>query len=286
MKTMRFLNYQKDSNKFEIKQGEIPQLSENEVLLKVLGTCVNRVDILEKRGLYKPVQNNDILGIELVGYEVDPVTLKSKKEKPEIVGSIVRRGAYAEYAKVQKSHLIDYDFKTSNFLKLGVENLKPQFVLEYAGISEAFITAYQLLAMYGNLNEDSVVYIPAGAGGVGTAAIQLCKQLFKCQVIASCSSQNKADFCKELGADKTIVYKDRNDEELRDIILDMTADKGVNCILDCIGPSKAQFHGEIIAEDGKWVLYGLLGGKELKKCDNILEVILMKSHFKLRRQDL
>lgn len=74
--------------------------------------------------------------------------------------------------------------------------------------------------------------IYAGASGVGTAAIQLCK-LFKAHAIVSASSEEKLNVCKSLGAELCLNYKTQADQ--KEQILNFTGGNGVNIVLDCIG---------------------------------------------------
>jgi NADPH:quinone reductase-like Zn-dependent oxidoreductase len=72
--------------------------------------------------------------------------------------------------------------------------------------------------------------IHAGAGGVGSTAIQLTKAL-GARVLTTCSSQN-ADLAQSLGADVVIDYKSLDYEK---VVLEKTGGTGVNLVLDTIG---------------------------------------------------
>ncbi len=282
---MKYLAFNKDAKHFEISTAELPIPAETDYLVKVKATCLNRVDILEKTGKYKAVQDNKILGVEFVGIPVDYNSLEPLNgSSTKLIGGIVRGGAYAEYALIKKTHAFVFDFPLASFeheaLAQSIKNIRPDNqsiddLIAAAAIPEAYMTAYQLLQYYGNVEEGSFVYIPAAAGGIGSAAIQLAKHLMKAKVIASASSDEKINFCKKLGADVVLNYKDLSDENFVSTVMEVTGGKGVNCILDCIGPSKASMHGKIIAEDGHWVLYGFLGGAK-GPCDNLMSDILYK----------
>ncbi|WP_435817633.1 zinc-binding dehydrogenase [Gottfriedia acidiceleris] len=66
------------------------------------------------------------------------------------------------------------------------------------------MTAYQTLFWFGELTDQDTVLIHAGGSGVGTAAIQLVKQMTQAKVITTAGSQDKFDFCRSLGADVCI----------------------------------------------------------------------------------
>lgn len=111
--------------------------------------------------------------------------------------------------------------------------------------------------------------IHAGASGVGTAAIQLAKQLADATVIVTAGSEKKLAFCKELGADVLINYKDQSfDEEVRKA----TNGKGADVILDFIGADYWKKNAASIAQEGRWVLIGILGGNIVPEV-NLLELM-------------
>lgn len=122
------------------------------------------------------------------------------------------------------------------------------------------------------MQDGKVVYITAGASGVGTALIQLCKQLFNCTVISSCS-EGKMEFIRKLGCDYVFDSRKGNMEEIRKTIGEKY--KQVDCIFDCIGGNTSSFHLDIIGQDGVWVLYGLLGGAKIQDLE-IFQKLLWK----------
>ena len=160
---------------------------------------------------------------------------------------LVNSGGYSEYAVI-----------TANRAMLIPE---PLSFTEAAAIPEVFQTAYQTLFWLGCLQENETVLIHAGASGVGTAAIQLAKQLKNARVIVTAGSTRKLDFCKELGADVLINYKEQDfDQE----VLKATNDKGVDLILDFVGASYWDKNLTSIKTDGRWVVIGTLGGSQIE----------------------
>jgi alcohol dehydrogenase len=100
---------------------------------------------------------------------------------------------------------------------------------EAASIPLAGMTALQALTNSG-LKEGDSIFITGGAGGVGTLAIQLAKHVFKAaNVVTTASKGEKADLCKELGADSVIDYKSENFVEIHsknkfDVCFDTTGE--------------------------------------------------------------
>lgn len=133
-----------------------------------------------------------------------------------------RQGTYAEYALVDASLLA----------------LKPQSLTfeQAAAAPLVFITAWEALHDRARIARDQVVLIHAGAGGVGHAAIQLAK-LAGAKVITTVSSEEKAQFVRNLGADCIVNY---GTQDIVAEVLRWTDGKGVDIALDTVGPAVLQ----------------------------------------------
>src|SRR5699024_12686789 len=94
-----------------------------------------------------------------------------------------------------------------------------------AAIPEVFLTAYQTLFWLGNIQEKETVLIHAGGSGVGTAAIQLAKQLKSANVITTAGSEEKLQFAQSIGADTLINYKE---QDFSEVIQEATDKQGAN----------------------------------------------------------
>src|SRR5699024_2129928 len=128
---------------------------------------------------------------------------------------------------------------------------------------------YQTLFWIGQLRANETVLIYAGGSGVGTAAIQLARQLGQANVITTAGSEEKLDFCQSLGADFCINYKEQNfDKE----ILKITKNQGADLILDFIGASYWSKNLSSIKVDGRWVLIGILGGANAENV-NLMDLL-------------
>jgi len=131
---------------------DLPQLKEGEQLLKVSAIGINRAELLQKRGAYPPPPGaSTILGLECVGFLVDPKTLEKTSEK--LVGTLVGGGSYAEYCTVCSKNLIHFPPNLS--------------LTECASIPEGWLTAFQLINKISNVQPNEWVLIPASASGVG-----------------------------------------------------------------------------------------------------------------------
>jgi tumor protein p53-inducible protein 3 len=237
-----------------------PTLQEGELLIKVKASAINRSDIVTREGK-SGYLSNPILGIEVSG-EVVEVGLGANIEVGTRVMGLVNGGGYAEYVVMPADRAIKVPDKLS--------------FEEAAAIPEVFLTAYQTLFWLGELSDQDTVLIHAGGSGVGTAAIQLAKQMTEAQIITTAGSQDKLDFCRSLGADICINYKEQSFEEE---VLKATNNQGVDVILDFIGASYWEKNLKSIKTDGRWVLIGILGGTQVEKV-NLMELLLKRVQLK------
>lgn len=264
---MRHFRFDKLSKKFVVETCSIPSKPfEEAVLLKVKGFAVNRADLLQKKGLYPPPKNApDFLGLEVLGEIQESSSFISSYPKNTLFGTIVPGGGYAEYVWAHQRHLIPFtsSLESTNGPKSCID------LREMAGLAEVFLTAWQLIR-YGNIynrfenkSEPAVVYLPAGASGVGTSLIQIIKKLWPhVKVFTTVSTESKAEACKQLGADYVVNYKQQGYESLKKLIMQVTDNKGVDAVLDCLGPGQSSFTLDIMRPEAVWVVYGLLAGSQ------------------------
>lgn len=235
------------TEQLELVEIEKPQPDKDEVLVKVKASAVNRADIVKRIGKYPNQPKENIsLGLEVSGVIEKLGSDTSKYKVGDEVCGLMTEGGYAEYAILREDVIIPKP-----------ENLS---FIEAAAIPEVFMTAYQTLFWLGKLKKAEHVLIHAGGSGVGTAAIQLAKQA-GATVTVTAGSKEKLDFCKSLGADTLINYKEENFSE---VILEKTNKQGVDLILDFIGASYWDMNMKSIGIDGRMVLIGMLGGARVE----------------------
>lgn len=242
---MRAIIQKENSQEVYIGSYEDPIIGEDDLLIEVKATALNRGDLAQKKGLYPPPAGaSPILGLEMAGIVIR-VGNKVKKWVPgDRVFSILPGGGYAEQVSLPSSLAMRIP-----------ENLT---FTEAAAIPEVFLTAFLNMHMIGELKEKESVLIHAGAGGVGTAAIQLA-HVAGAKSIVTAGSQEKLNICDSLGADVLVNYKEENFEE---IALKNTNNLGVQMILDFIGASYWDKNLNSLALEGRWILLGVLGGVE------------------------
>lgn len=254
------VNQPGSAEQMQIQDYEKPKLQPGEILIHVKAAAINRTDILSREGK-AGYMSNPILGIEVSGEVVDASPGVTFTAGTRVMG-LVNGGGYAEYVTMPADRAIVVP-DTLSFE-------------EAAAIPEVYLTAYQTLFWLGQLKDADTVLIHAGGSGVGSAAIQLAKQMTKAKIIVTAGSKEKLAFCRSLGADITINYKEQDfDEE----VLNATNNQGVDVILDFIGASYWEKNLKSIKTDGRWVLIGILGGTEVEKV-NIMQLLLKRIHLK------
>lgn len=248
------------AEQLHIQDVPIPKLKAGELLIKVKAFAINRTDIVTREGK-SGYMTNPIIGIEVAGEVVEAGDGTNIKLGTRVMG-LVNGGGYAEYVVMPA----DRAMKVPEHLSFE----------EAAAIPEVFLTAYQTLFWLGELSDKETVLIHAGASGVGTAAIQLAKQMTDAKIITTAGSQEKLDFCQFLGADVGINYKEQSFDEA---VLKASGNQGVQVILDFIGASYWKQNLKSLTVDGRWILIGILGGAMVENI-NIMELMAKRAQLK------
>ena len=156
-----------------LKPGKrpLPQVSPDEVLIKVAAAGINGPDLMQRKGLYPaPAGASDLLGLEVSG-EIVACGDKVQRWKPgDRVAALTNGGGYAEYCAVEAQHCLP--------VPKGIE------LRDAGGLPETFFTVWSNLFMGVGLKAGETLLVHGGAGGIGTTAIQLGKA-FGVKVIAT-----------------------------------------------------------------------------------------------------
>ncbi|MFM8389179.1 MAG: alcohol dehydrogenase catalytic domain-containing protein, partial [Actinomycetota bacterium] len=148
-----------------IAEVPAPTPGPEEVLVSVRATALNRADLLERMGMYpNPFpSSHQIPGLEFSGV-VELVGERVRDWKPgDAVMGIVSGGGYAEKLVIHERQAIRVPYGMN--------------VNDAAAIPEVFITAWDALVVQGGLTSGRTALVHAGASGVGTAAIQICRAI-------------------------------------------------------------------------------------------------------------
>lgn len=121
------------------------------------------------------------------------------------------------------------------------------------------------------------VLIHAGAGGSGSAAIQLARHL-GATVYATCGSPEKVQLCRDLGADVVIDY---TAEDFAAIVLEHTGGRGVDVVFDNVGQSVMESSMKCIAYNGRYLMMGFASDKTVADEASIVPRRIAMGNFKL-----
>jgi NADPH:quinone reductase-like Zn-dependent oxidoreductase len=128
-------------------------------------------------------------------------------------------------------------------------------LVDAAAIPEVFITAWDALVLQGGLTPGGTALVHAGASGVGTAAIQICRAM-GARIAVTCST-NKVQACRDLGAALVIDY---SKQDFAAAIADFTGGQGVDVVLDVIGGDYTVRNVACLALKGRIIQVGTMAG--------------------------
>nr|WP_178120281.1 MULTISPECIES: zinc-binding dehydrogenase [unclassified Pseudomonas] len=216
-----------------------PTCDVGQVRIRVAAAGLNRADLLQRAGLYPPPPGaSEVLGLECSGV-ISEVGAGSSWQVGDRVCALLAGGGMAQEVVVDARHVLPVP-----------EGLS---LAEAAALPEVYSTAWLNLFQLAALKPGEKVLLHAGASGVGSAAIQLCKA-FGSPCWVSVGSADRLAYCEELGAQGGVVRTDG---------IDSLGDFGpFDVILDPVGGNYAAINLKLLARDGRWVLIGLMGGRE------------------------
>lgn len=200
-----------------ITYGDLPTPTPGprEVLVRVGAVAVNPIDTYVRSGIVPAKLSFPfIVGCDLAG-TVEAVGAEVTKLKPgdRVWGSnqglMGRQGTFAELAAVDEKWLYPTPAEVSD--------------KDAAAVSLAGITAYLGTVRDAKLQPGETLFVHGGSGGVGSMVIQIAKAI-GARVITTAGSEEKADLCRQFGADEVIRYKSQDVGEA----LRQAAPQGVN----------------------------------------------------------
>lgn len=263
MKALVFKKYGKSNN---VAFADIPRpaIKPDEILVQVHAAGLNPIDNMIPKGTFKPFLKFELpgtLGSDLAGVVVE-------------VGSRVTRftpgdAVFASIFDLGKGSLAEFAVVPESAAAIKPANL--DFV-QAASVPMVALTTWQALKERAQIKPGQKVFIPAGAGGIGTFAIQLAKHLGA--TVATTTSAGNVSLVRSLGADEVVDYKK---EEFEKVLRDYDAVLGTvrgdsieksiqilkpgSKVVSLIGPPDAAF-GRSRGMNGLMVfLFGLLSRK-------------------------
>lgn len=228
-----------DADVLELQDVARPEPVADQLRIRVHATALNRADLLQRRGGY-PVPfgvPSNIPGLEFAG-EIDAVGPEVATLRPgQRVFGIVGGGAYAEYV-----------ITTERMVVVIPDNLD---WLQAAAIPEVFMTAHDAL-LQASFAAGERVLVHAVGSGVGTAAVQLVRALGGTSY-GTARSPEKLTGARDLGLDVGLAAATWADEL-------SSRDQHVDLILDFVGSAYLGANLNALAQRGRLVLIGLMGG--------------------------
>ncbi|MGZ4873624.1 MAG: NAD(P)H-quinone oxidoreductase [Candidatus Angelobacter sp.] len=230
----------------EIRTVGKPLINDEQVLVRVRASSLNRADLLQRQGKYPPPPGfpAEIPGMEFAG-EVAEVGSSVRLWKPsQRVFGLIGGGAHAEYV-VTYEHLLAEIPANLDWAQAGA-------------VPEVFITAHDALWTQGQLRPGETVLIHAVGSGVGLAAVQLARAI---QAVPYGTSRTaaKIEQSKPLGLEAGLVLR-QNLDDLPAAAEKWTAGKGINVLLDLVGGPYVKASQKAMAHKGRMILVGTVAG--------------------------
>ncbi len=249
---MRYITYGDGGGPevLRLAEGALPAIGPREVLIQVDFAGLNRPDLLQRAGKYPPPGGaSPILGLEVAGRVAALGSEVTAWKVGDQVCALTHGGGYADFCRTDASHCLA--------LPRGFD------LANAAAIPEAFFTVWTNLVDRGRLQPGENVLIHGGSSGIGYTAIQIAKQ-FGAKVFTTVGNEQKAKFCRGLGADYVINYR------THDFVAEMkriTGSRGVDIVLDMVGGPYIEKNISLLTFEGRLVQIAFLEGSTVPDFD-------------------
>ena len=228
----------------KLEEVEDPEPGRGEVVVEVEAAALNFFDILLCKGEYQErpetpfTPGGEVSGtISAVGEGVD------LKEGLRVIATPFPSGGYAEKVAVPAEN--------------GVFPIPDDMTSEAAAAMHvAYQSAHFGLHRRANLMEGETVLVHAGAGGIGSAAIQLARAA-GARVFSTAGGPEKVKVCEKLGAEVAVDYKEGN---FVDAVKEATDGRGAEVIFDPVGGEVFNLSRRCVAFEGRIVIVGFTSG--------------------------
>jgi NADPH2:quinone reductase len=233
-----------------------PKPGPGEVLIEVAAAGINRPDMLQRQGGYRPPPGaSDIPGLEIAGRIAALGPDAGGWRIGDQACALVAGGGYAEFCTAPAPQCLPFP--------------RGMDAINAAAIPETFFTVWTNVFDRGRLKSGEIFLVHGGSSGIGTTAIQLAHQ-FGARVFTTAGSAEKCAACVKLGAERAIDHKR---EDFVAIIQAATQQKGVDVILDMVGGPYINRNLQILAMEGRLVQIAFLQGS---KSEIDLGALMMK----------
>jgi NADPH:quinone reductase len=235
----------------------VPPIAAEEVLIQVHASGVNRPDCMQRAGAYAPPPGaSDLPGLEVAGTVVRVGQAVTRWKLGDTVCALVSGGGYAEYCAAPEGQCLPlpkgFDF------------------VQAASLPETFFTVWVNVFERGRLAAGETLLVQGGSSGIGITAIQLARA-FGHRAFATAGSDEKCRACEAAGAERGINYKT---EDFVAVVKELTAEKGVDVILDMVGGDYVPREIKCLANDGRISLIAFLGGSKTQL--DMVEILMRR----------
>ncbi|MBU3651238.1 MAG: NAD(P)H-quinone oxidoreductase, partial [Limnohabitans sp.] len=187
-----------------------------------------------------PAGASPIIGLEVSGEVVALGVGVTRWRVGDLVCALANGGGYAEYVAVPEGQALP--------VPQGLD------LLQAAALPENYFTVWTNVFERGRLQAGETILVHGGSSGIGLTAIQLA-HAFGAKVLCTVGNAQKAQACRQAGADVAIEY---NTQDFVEVALAETGGAGVHLILDMVGGSYMQRNLRALAVEGRLVQIAFL----------------------------
>lgn len=229
-----------------LDQTATPVPKSGEVLIEVSYAGVNRPDCIQRAGHYPPPTDaSPIIGLEVAGTVVAVGEGTTEWAVGDRVCALTPGGGYAEYCATPAAHCLPLP--------------KGLTLLEAASLPENYFTVWNNLFDRVHLSAGETLLVHGGSSGIGLTAIQLAKA-FGARVFTTVGGADKAQFCRDIGADHVFNYRE---QDFVAEVASITGKKGVDVVLDMVGGDYIEKNMKCLALEGRMVIIAFLQGSKV-----------------------
>jgi len=266
MRAWRLHEYGSPEEVLRLEDSEIPEPGPGEVRVRVQAIPLNLNDLERTSGKNMMVRPEFPYspGMEVMGVVDGWGEGSSSVGTQRVVGTT--RGAFGGYAEYAICPLS------------GTFPMPPSVPLpDAAALYFPFHLAWLGLVDRVGLTAGESVLIHAGAGGAGSAAIQLAKHL-GARVFATAGTDEKLALCRDLGADVTVNYETA---DVAEVVLAETGNRGVDVVFDTVGEAVMEASMRCVAYNGHYVMIGFASNKAVADEPFLVPRRIMLGNFHL-----
>jgi len=249
---MKYIDHQPCGGPDVLKVSEMPtpEPGPSEVLIEVHAAGVNRPDIAQRLGNYPPPPGaSPVLGLEVAGRITKLGSEVTRWKVGDLVCALTPGGGYAEYCVAPADHCLPVP--------------KGFTLVEAASLPETYFTVWTNVFDRAKLQPGEHFLVHGGSSGIGSTAIQLAKQ-WGATVYTTVGNDEKAQFCRDLGADVVYNYKE---VDWAAELWEQTQKRGVDVILDMVGGDYVMKNLRSLAIEGRLVSIAFLQGRKVPDFD-------------------